>query len=256
MHCSSRITDLRRQAPILLALVGFYSLPLEPAGRAATYCVDGNSPVASDRNPGTETLPWKTISRATPLLEPGDALRIKAGTYRETVVLTESGTAANPITIMAYPGHEGRVIINAAEPVTNWHKCAEPADCAGNPHWSRIYYADLAAPVSSHPDKEFAVRQVFQRGERLPRSRYPNTGWRYPTAVAESKTAFSDSKLTKPRGHFDGAVCHVKTAMWRIDQVPIASFTGSTITLARKPNPWDEISTWFPATTPYSHRPA
>jgi len=99
--------------------------------------------------------------------------------------------------------------------------------------------------VAAHSDKEFAVRQVFQRGERLPRSRYPNTGWRYPTAVADSKDAFSDSTLEKPRGYFEGAVCHIKTAMWRIDQVPIASFTESTITLARKPNPWNEISTQY-----------
>jgi parallel beta-helix repeat protein len=201
--------------------------------------------VAFDSNPGTETQPWKTISKATPLLRAGDTLSIKAGIYRETVILSESGTVTKPITIMAYPGEEGKVVINAAEPLTTWQRCTGPNDCSGNPHWSHIYYADAAPFVTAHPDKTFAIRQVFQHGRLLPRSRYPNTGWRYPTAIVNPKTAFSDRTLAKPRGYFDGAVCHIKTAMWRIDQVPIASFTGSTIALARKPNPWDDISTRF-----------
>ena len=245
MNSRSSTVQVHGRVPIVLTLIVFWLALPPPGSRAGTYYVDGDNPEARDTHPGTEALPWKTISKATGLLEPGDTLLIKAGTYREAVILTKSGTAAQPITIRAYPGHEGRVLINGANSVTNWQKCAGPGDCGGNPQWSHIYYADVAGPVTSHPDKDFAVRQVFQRGERLPRSRYPDKGWRYPTGVADSKTAFSDDKITKPRGYFDGAVCHIKTAMWRIDQVPIASFTGSTIALVRKPNPWNEISTRF-----------
>jgi len=58
----------------------------------------------------------------------GDTVFIKAGVYRETVTLSRSGdvttqigrngttTVTAPITFTAYPGHEGKAIINAAEP--------------------------------------------------------------------------------------------------------------------------------------------
>jgi parallel beta-helix repeat protein len=213
---------------------GAGAVPLS-AAEGATYCVDGDNPGARDTNPGTEAQPWKTISRATGLLQPGDTLLVKAGTYRETVTLTQSGTAAQPITIQAYPGHEGKAILNAAEPLTTWRQCTGPDDCHGNPNWSHIYYAEVADLVAAHPDKAFAVRQLFQHGELLPRSRYPDKGWSYPTAIVQPKTTFGDATLSKPAGYFNGAVCHIKTAVWWVDQIPIASFSDATIVLAASP---------------------
>jgi parallel beta-helix repeat protein len=70
----------------------------------------------------------------------------------------------------------------------------------------------------------------------LSRSRYPDTRWSYPTAVTDPKTTFSDSTLSKPAGYFNGAVCHIKTAPFWIDQIPIASSSGSTIVLAANGN--------------------
>jgi len=202
---------------------------------ATSYYVDGDNPAARDTNPGTEARPWKTIRRGTQSLQPGDILLIKAGTYRETVILTKSGTEAEPIRIWAYPGDEGKAIINAAEPVTDWQKCAGPGDCDGNPYWEHIYVADVAALVQSHPDSAFAVRQVFQNGELLNRSRYPDRGWSYPTSVPDQQTVFTDSSVSKPDRYFNGSVCHIKTATWQMDQIPVAGFSNSTITLAKSP---------------------
>jgi parallel beta-helix repeat protein len=254
---NSGLTTVHHSSPtgiVLVLLSGW--LALSPsASWAATYYVDGSNPSARDTNPGTQAQPWKTIGKATGLLQPGDTVYIKAGVYRETIVLSRSGTSTtaytrdgwvtttSPITIAAYPGHEGKVIINAAEPVTNWRKCTGPQDCAGNPNWSHIYWADVAGLVAAHPDQDFAIRQVFQHGERLPRSRYPDTRWSYPTTVVDPRTTFSDSTLSKPAGYFNGAVCHIKTAQFRIDQIPIASFSDSTIVLAE--NAWYDISTRF-----------
>ena len=210
---------------------------------AAAYYVDGSNRIANDGNPGTEARPFKTIGRGVQSLQPGDTLLIKAGTYRETVILTRSGTQAYPIRIRAYPGDEGKVIINAAEPVTIWRKCTGPGDCAGNPYWEHIYVADVAALVQSHPDSAFAVRQVFQHGEPLNRSRYPNAGWSYPTSISDPKKTFSDSFLSKPDGYFVGSVCHVKTAVWHLDQIPITGFSRGVVTLATSPR--FEISTNF-----------
>ncbi len=76
---------------------------------------------------------------------------------------------------------------------------------------------------------------MFQHGERLARSRFPNTGWRYPTSVPEPTKSFVDGGLAKSAGYFNGAVCHVKTAVWQIDQIPIADFSRGTITLSESP---------------------
>ena len=220
----------------------FTTMPAD-AFWAAAYYVDGSKRGASDGNQGTEARPWKTIGRGVQSLQPGDILLIKAGTYRETVNLTKSGTEANPIRIRAYPGDEGKVIINAAEPVANWRKCAGPGDCAGNPYWEHIYVVDVAALVQSHPDSAFALRQVFQHGELLNRARYPNTGWSYPTSVLDPRTVFSDSSLSKLDGYFTGSVCHIKTAVFQLDQIDIVDYSGHTITLAT--NPRYDISTRF-----------
>ncbi|HUU17258.1 MAG TPA: right-handed parallel beta-helix repeat-containing protein, partial [Sedimentisphaerales bacterium] len=220
-----------------------FTTRLPGVSSTATYYVDGGNPAARDSNPGTEARPWKTIGKATSLLRPGDTVFIKAGIYRETVILSNSGTKTKPIKVMAYPGDEGKAIINAAELVTNWQKCTAPDDCDGNPHWNHIYYADVTGLVESHSDSAFAVRQVFQHGELLNRSRYPDTGWSYPTSVLDPRTIFSDSSLSKPDGYFNGSVCHIKTEVWQPDQIDIVDYSGHTVTLSNKPR--YDISTRF-----------
>lgn len=231
----SNTAPLRARASVVLALFAFFMAMPPSAVWAATYYVEGENPEARDANAGTETQPWKTISRATGVLQPGDTLLVKAGTYRETVILTKSGNAAQRITIQAHPGHERRAIINAAEPLKTWRKCAGPDDCGGNANWSHIYYADVADLVNTHPDKTLAIRQVFQHGRLLPRSRYPDRGWRYPATIVDPRKTFSDSSLGKPDGYLVGAVCHIKTAVWQMDAIPITAFSRGAITLAASP---------------------
>ncbi len=234
MNRMASATDCRCRVWIILALPFLLSLSPAPA-RAATYYVDANNPHARDAGRGTQSGPFKTIGKGASLLKPGDTLFVKAGIYRETVTLSQSGTAANPITITAYPGHEGKVVISAAEPVIDWRKCTGPAECAGNPNWQHIYVADVSALVQAHPDSSFAVRQVFQHGTLLKRSRYPDTGWRYPASIGDPMKSFVDGNLHKPAEYFTGAVCHIKTAVWEIAQIPIADFSRGTITLSQSP---------------------
>ncbi len=234
------------RAWVILTLVCLSALRPAPAG-AVTYYVDGGYPAARDTNPGTEALPFQTISKAMSLVNAGDTVFIKAGVYRETVTLSRSGTSTtaigrtgpvaitSPIAIAAYPGHEGKVIISAAEPVTYWRRCTGPAQGAGNPNWTHLYWADVSALVQAHPDRSFAVRQVFQHGKLLKRSRYPDTGWSYLTNISDPKKSFTDDTLFQPNGYFTGAVCHIKTAVWEIDQIPIADFSRGSITLSQSP---------------------
>ena len=84
------------------------------------YVVDQNHPEADDKNTGTYVKPFKTISRAMIKLSPGDTVLIRSGIYRETPVLTQSGSEGKPIVIKAEPG--ANVVIRGSDIVTSWEK--------------------------------------------------------------------------------------------------------------------------------------
>jgi hypothetical protein len=62
------------------------------------------SPDGSDTNPGTYSLPWKTIRKATQMITAGDSVFIRDGIYNEYVAIYQSGTEVEPIVIQAFPG--------------------------------------------------------------------------------------------------------------------------------------------------------
>jgi hypothetical protein len=74
---------------------------------ASTYYVATNG---NDNNPGTITQPFATWQKGFDVAVAGDAVYIRGGVYAPARswyavrVLTKSGTASNPITVMAYPG--------------------------------------------------------------------------------------------------------------------------------------------------------
>lgn len=81
---------------------------------AATYYVDTAHPAARNTNSGTEAQPWKTIQKAANALVAGDTVYIKQGTYTGLVSPRNSGRDGAWINYYAYPGHEGRAILNGA----------------------------------------------------------------------------------------------------------------------------------------------
>ncbi|MCI4647327.1 DUF1565 domain-containing protein [Phaeodactylibacter sp.] len=86
-----------------------------------TFFVDQNHPKASDANPGTEARPWRTIGKAAAVLQPGERVLIKSGTYREAVNPARGGTSPEKmITYAAAPGHQ--VVISGARelPLEGW----------------------------------------------------------------------------------------------------------------------------------------
>jgi parallel beta-helix repeat protein len=71
------------------------------------YYVDGN--LGSDSNAGSETQPWRTIQKAADTLVAGDTVLIRGGKYvignnDEPIVVRNSGTSSNYITLQSYPG--------------------------------------------------------------------------------------------------------------------------------------------------------
>lgn len=80
---------------------------------AGTFFVDQSNALASDANPGTETLPWRTLWRAMSVVA-GDTVYVKDGTYNATTesggappgvyAPLNSGTPGAPIAFRAFPG--------------------------------------------------------------------------------------------------------------------------------------------------------
>jgi len=91
------------------------------AGQAETHYVAQNHPQASDSNPGTEELPWGTLTQAANVAEAGDTVWIKAGVYQETLQPYNSGSAKEPIIFQAY-GDDPVFITSPKTTVTGWQK--------------------------------------------------------------------------------------------------------------------------------------
>lgn len=92
-----------------------------------TVYVNGSHLQASDQNPGSQTLPFKTIAKAASVAvanninQMGTKILISAGTYRENISLLKNGQETNaPITFEAL----GTVIVSGADVWGGWQKVA------------------------------------------------------------------------------------------------------------------------------------
>ncbi|MDD5053157.1 MAG: T9SS type A sorting domain-containing protein [Sulfuricurvum sp.] len=72
-----------------------------------------------DSNPGTEALPWRTVSKAARTLTAGQTVYIHGGIYNENVTVSNSGTAGNYITFKAYP-NETPIIDGTGKGTGSW----------------------------------------------------------------------------------------------------------------------------------------
>ncbi len=99
------------------------------------YYVDQSHPLANDSNPGTENLPWKTISKAASVLKAGDTVYVKEGIYRERIIPKNSGRKGAYISYIAYAGD--KVIIDG-------RNITLPDDLAGLIHISNKSYIRIS----------------------------------------------------------------------------------------------------------------
>ncbi|MDN5213618.1 right-handed parallel beta-helix repeat-containing protein [Fulvivirgaceae bacterium BMA12] len=91
----------------VLCLLSFCAIPL---AEATTYYV---SPSGADTNRGSSSSPFKTISKAAWIAQPGDTIFVREGIYRERVTPPRGGGEGAPIVYMAEPNK--RVIIRGSE---------------------------------------------------------------------------------------------------------------------------------------------
>lgn len=98
----------QRSIPLHLIILLYALASLSATVSAATYYVATNG---KDSNPGTSSAPFRTIAQGVSVLQPGDTLLIREGTYKETLhhgsEFIPSGLSwSQPITISAYPGEK------------------------------------------------------------------------------------------------------------------------------------------------------
>ncbi|WP_167859324.1 carbohydrate binding domain-containing protein [Paenibacillus cymbidii] len=146
--------------------------PATPASAAgATYYVATNG---SDSNPGTFDSPFRTIQHAADVTAPGDTVLIRGGTYRETVNVTQSGTASEPIVFAPY--EDESVTISGADLVpNNWQS-----------HSGNIYKTNVAMALADG-------NQVFVGGALAHEARWPNFG---PGRLVAPQTATTGTGTT------------------------------------------------------------
>ncbi len=149
-----------RHALKLAGLLWLGIASLAPAGAADFFL----APTGRDTNPGTETRPFATLTRARDAvraqkrLAPNRdyAVAIRGGVYRvtETIVfsLEDSAAAGYTITYAAHPGETP--IFTASVPVTGWRK-------------------DGAAWTAKLPAEVRPFLTMSDRAGRLPRARTP-----------------------------------------------------------------------------------
>ena len=86
----------------------------KPLSFSKTYYVDGSSSTSSDSGPGTREQPFRTISKAAEVLQPGERVVIASGIYRERVSPARGGSGPDKmISYEAAPG--AKVYIRASE---------------------------------------------------------------------------------------------------------------------------------------------
>lgn len=71
------------------------------------------APTGSDTNPGSQSLPWRTLQKAADTVPAGARVLIRSGVY-EPFVLRRSGTSGEPIVFAAFQGDDRPVIAGNA----------------------------------------------------------------------------------------------------------------------------------------------
>lgn len=141
---------------VVAASVAGFLVAAAPSASATgtTYWI---SPSGSDSAAGTSAAPFRTIQHCATIALAGDTCEIETGTYRESVVPANSGTAANPITFTGAPG--AAVTVDGSDPLTGWTNYS-----------GQIYKASVTISSSVQG------LQLFQGSTSIPSARWPVTG--------------------------------------------------------------------------------
>lgn len=141
----------------------------------------------SNTNPGTISKPWKHVSKAVTVLQPGDICTIRSGVYYEEVVIANlMGTQDKPIIFRAQPGENVVFDGTGGTIKTTWTKFKD-----------NIYKATL----------EEDIWQLFVDGDMQINARWPNAFWYDFSVFDYTKWGFSASNSTHNKETGYGVMC-------------------------------------------------
>lgn len=160
--------EVKRKFISLLILTMIVSMfaPLTTIVHAdgAVYYVGGAG--ASDENPGTAEAPFATIQKAADVATAGDTVKIRTGTYRETIIPANSGTAGSPI--VYEPDGDAVVTVSGAD----------AADGGWTQHSGNIYKKTISMTNGYNDNMTnnatLLANQVFVDGKMMIEARWPN----------------------------------------------------------------------------------
>jgi hypothetical protein len=129
----------------------------QPLRFSKTYYVDANPARGNDKNPGTSKRPFRTISKAAEVLQPGQRVVIAAGVYRECIRPARGGTGPDKmISYEAAPG--AAVIVKGSETLNNgWQPSTANSGRGGIAYSTNIWQHDLTGKMFPDAYNPFAM---------------------------------------------------------------------------------------------------
>ena len=199
--------------------------PLESRVLLSTYYVATDG---SDTNAGSIEYPFRSIQRAADLVQPGDTVLVRGGTYRETVTPARSGTPGAPITFRSYRNES--VTVSGANVVSGWSNADGASVFKARQPW----------------DLGDGDNQVFVDGRMMNEARWPNTSLDLshpthatadriePTVNGDKSTAvLYDAALTQADGYWNGATIHIAPGQgWVMQTGTVLSYSRGRIVYA------------------------
>ncbi len=217
---------------IFSTLVSLALLFGSPAAGAVYYV---SSETGNDGNDGlTPGNAFETLNQVNSFaLQPGDEVRLFCGEAWkvQSLVITSSGSAGNPIIFSSYPaGCADKPVLTGAQPVSGWSLVS-----------ANLYMTDLdiGANAGLFP---LGLNQLFRGAERLPFGRWPNIQGHADGGYAEVDSQPSSNQIRDtalPAVDWTGAVMHIKGIRWYILNRIVEGDSGSTLTLN------DDVDCWY-----------
>lgn len=186
--------------------------------KSSNYYFSSNSGNDSYSNMQAQSplTPWKSLSKLNAFMvnvQAGDSILFKRGEiFYGSLIITKSGTAANPIVFAAY-GTGAKPILSGLTALSNW-------TAQGVNKWE----ADC-------PSCGTSVNMLLINESPQPLGRYPNTtdtNKGYLTFESNSSLQITDNEFTA-FPDWTGAELVVRSSRWTMDRRQITSHTGNQI---------------------------
>lgn len=219
-------TSVKNIIPVLMKthafLIAIFTFLVVSASFATDYHISnekGNDSRSFSQAQNPET-PWKSIEKLNAVfssLQPGDKVLFRRGeTYFGTIVMSNSGTASNPIKIGAY-GNGANPIITGLVDLSSWTSIGNGIYEAGH---SQLKSRPTTLVTFNDKDKEMG---------RYPNADSNNKG--YLTYESTSWNSITDNELGS-WPNWTGAEVVIRKIYWILDRHKITSHSGNTIKYA------------------------